>query len=341
MDIYLYQMIKAGLAATFNSALIQSTKTGSANILMHCVGGSVPEGIAMCNTIIREKEKGNNISTTVEGVAASMGAVLAAATGYVKARPSARFMIHEITIPQTGGNEQKMRANADLIASYNTQIAEIIAKKVNKTAEWVKTNWMKPNIDAWFSASEALAVGLVDEILTEDLSNEFTGLSNVANTEVIDLFNTFFDSINDKKSIKMDELKNLCNLAGVEVQDGMTEEVLTNMLGVKLTSLVNENNELKASARRNDLADIDRLMTAKNVPTKQRKFYVEVAERMGKGHVVALLEGMADTKVILEARVEWDYKKWQDEDPEGLLEIMECEPDRFQEIVKTYTQPSK
>lgn len=342
MDMYLYQPITNGYGQQFNNKLIEARPKGHLNINMHCIGGNVYEGIAMVNGIKRERQNGTTIKNITEGVAASMGAVIACACSRHAMRKSARMMIHEITIPSTGGNAEKMLANAKMIEGFNETIAEIIAAKAGKTKEWVRENWMKPNQDTWFTAIEAMQAGLCDEILedTDDLTNTLEGveLNALASTDLVNTFDAFFKAHNHKSNtFSMKQMTELCNIAQVEVKEGMTQDQAFTVLKAKLQAQRNELTQLRQKVEDAERAELTALLDAKGIPTKQRQNYFDIANQMGMPYATNLLGGIADIKVTLQSRKEWTYQEWQEKDPEGLLELSHREPERFQDLVKTYT----
>lgn len=344
MDFFFYQDIGNNSAGLLNTALIKARQTGYLDLFIHSGGGSVYEGIAMVNSITRERQNGLCTSATIEGIAASMATPLAIATGHVKVRKSARIMIHEITIPNASGNAAQMQANADLIQSFNYTVADIIGKKVNKTREWILENWMKPNVDTWFTAHEALAVGLADEIiddapeLTADLNTEL--LAKLQPVELQTTFDAFFSkkALNNKSIFNMNRILELSGvLDDFSVPEGASENQAFTMLKGVIQGMQSEVTRLKAENAQYRLKEVNALMDAKGVPTTLRATYINVANEMGTASAVALLQGIADVNITLQARKEWTYEQWQKEDPEGLLEISKREPERFAEILKTYT----
>jgi ATP-dependent Clp protease protease subunit len=125
-------------------------------------GGVVTAGMAMYDTMQYIKP---DISTIVMGQACSMGSLLAQAgtAGKRKMLPNARHMIHQ---PSGGAGGQA--------TDMEIQVREILAMKKNLTEIYVKHNSRGKTFedlsrdmerDYFMSANEALAYGLVDEII--------------------------------------------------------------------------------------------------------------------------------------------------------------------------------
>jgi len=125
-------------------------------------GGVVTSGMAMYDTMQYIKP---DVSTIVMGQACSMGSLLAQAgtAGKRKMLPNARHMIHQ---PSGGAGGQA--------TDMEIQVREILAMKKNLTEIYVKHNSRGKTFedlsrdmerDYFMSADEALAYGLVDEII--------------------------------------------------------------------------------------------------------------------------------------------------------------------------------
>jgi ATP-dependent Clp protease protease subunit len=127
-------------------------------------GGVVTAGMAMYDTMQYIKP---DVSTIVMGQACSMGSLLAqaGAPGKRKMLPNARHMIHQ---PSGGARGQA--------TDMEIQVREILAMKKNLTEIYVKHNSAGKTYeqlsadmerDFFMSADEALAYGLVDEIIAQ------------------------------------------------------------------------------------------------------------------------------------------------------------------------------
>ena len=126
-------------------------------------GGSVTAGMAIYDTMQFVKP---DITTIVMGQACSMGSLLAQAgsKGKRKMLPNARHMIHQ---PSGGARGQA--------TDMEIQVKEILAMKKSLTQIYVDHNSMSKTYedlakdmerDYFMSAQEALAYGLVDEVIT-------------------------------------------------------------------------------------------------------------------------------------------------------------------------------
>lgn len=123
-------------------------------------GGSVFDGISIYNALRRHQAK---VTTYVDSIAASAASVIAMAGDRVVVEPQASLMIHEASALCIG-NAADMRETADLLDRMSGVIAGVYAASAGGTvAKWRTA--MKA--ETWYSAEEAVAAGLADEVLAE------------------------------------------------------------------------------------------------------------------------------------------------------------------------------
>lgn len=129
------------------------------NVRINSGGGSVFEGIAIFNALINSRAE---INTYIDGIAASMGSIIALAGKKVYMSKIARFMTHKPSGVSVGSGDD-MRNNGKLLDALENTMAGIYAAKTGKSAEECKAAYMGKD-DKWFSADEALSEKLVDGI---------------------------------------------------------------------------------------------------------------------------------------------------------------------------------
>jgi ATP-dependent Clp protease protease subunit len=143
---------------------LESQGNEDINFFINSPGGVVTAGMAIYDTMqfIRP-----DVATIVMGQACSMGSLLATAGAPGKRRmlPNARHMIHQ---PSGGAGGQA--------TDMEIQVREIIKMKKSLTELYVKHNSKGKTYeqlladmerDKFMSAEEALAYGLIDEIVTK------------------------------------------------------------------------------------------------------------------------------------------------------------------------------
>ena len=124
-------------------------------------GGSVSAGWAIYDTMHYIK---CDVSTTCIGMAASMGAFLLAGgtKGKRFALPNAEMMIHQ---PSGGasGQASDIKIVAEKILDTRRKLNEYLARNTGQPLEVIEADTER---DHWMSAEEALAYGLVDQVVT-------------------------------------------------------------------------------------------------------------------------------------------------------------------------------
>lgn len=124
-------------------------------------GGSVYAGLAIYDTMNFVKP---DVSTLCTGIAASMGAFLLAAgtRGKRFALPNSRIMIHQ---PSGGaqGQATDIQIQAREILELRQRLNEILAERTGQTIERIQVDTERDN---FMSASDAVAYGIIDKVLT-------------------------------------------------------------------------------------------------------------------------------------------------------------------------------
>jgi ATP-dependent protease ClpP protease subunit len=124
-------------------------------------GGAVWDGLAILNTLRSRPEP---VRAVVDGIAASAASFIAVACDEVVMMPNSRMMIHD-ALGLCIGQAVDMREYADFLDDSSQNIAEIYATKTGDTAdEWREVMTAKGLMGQWYSAQEAVAAGLADEV---------------------------------------------------------------------------------------------------------------------------------------------------------------------------------
>ena len=123
-------------------------------------GGSVTAGMAIYDTMQFVE---SDVSTVAMGLAASMGQFLltAGTPGKRFALPHARVMMHQPS-GGIGGTATDIRIQAENLKQAKETIQRLTAVQTGRTLEEVERD---ADRDRWFTAPEALAYGLVDQVV--------------------------------------------------------------------------------------------------------------------------------------------------------------------------------
>jgi ATP-dependent Clp protease protease subunit len=123
-------------------------------------GGSVTAGMAIYDTM---QFVSCQVATVCMGMAASMGQFLltAGSPGKRYTLPNARIMMHQ---PLAGlrGQATDIAIQAEQLAYTKRRMAELIAHHSGKSLEQIQADSER---DRWFTADEAKAYGLVDNVI--------------------------------------------------------------------------------------------------------------------------------------------------------------------------------
>lgn len=124
-------------------------------------GGSVKSGLSIVDVM---DYVSSDIVTINTGMAASMGSILLGA-GTKGKRHSLRFskvMLHQVS-SGAYGNIQDMKISMAETEKYNKILFGLLGQYTNKDAEQVLEDSAR---DMWLTADEALAYGIIDNIIT-------------------------------------------------------------------------------------------------------------------------------------------------------------------------------
>ena len=125
-------------------------------------GGSVSAGLAIYDTMQLVRA---DVSTICMGMAASMGAFLLA--GGQKGKrfilPNAEVMIHQ-PLGGAQGQASDIKITADHILATKDRLNRIMAANTGKDLATIEKDTYRDN---WLTAEQAVAYGLVDQIITK------------------------------------------------------------------------------------------------------------------------------------------------------------------------------
>lgn len=321
------------------------------NLRIHSPGGSVFEGVAIYNAIKNSKAV---INVYIDGIAASMASIIAIAADKTYMGKTSKMMIHQ---SEGGliGNANQMKNYAMLLESINSTFAELYAEKTGKTKEWVTDHWLKDGIDTWFTAKQAKASGLVDEIV-ESKVPEPTKAEKL--TEIAAHFEeTLLHEDTETEILNNPDMKIIAKALGLS-ENATEQEIVAAIDKIKADSATASANLVIAmgekvgcitadnKARFEKLAKLDADLAIEMMPDAKAEVKPE-GEESGKekkevkpaeAHVslvAALKEAMQGNKQtdISAERKDWDFTKWSKEDPEGLRAMAKSDPEKATKLL--------
>lgn len=129
-------------------------------LILNSPGGSISAGMAIYDTL---NASGCEVTTVVEGMAASMAAFLAtcaATKGRRFCQPNAEIMVHQ-PLGGVQGQASDITIAASHINNTKKKMTKIFADSVNLEESKIKA---LTDRDTWLSAEDALKMGFVDYI---------------------------------------------------------------------------------------------------------------------------------------------------------------------------------
>lgn len=138
---------------------IAAIKAKTITVRINSPGGDVFDGTAIFNALANHTAR---VVTRVEGLAASMGSVLAMAGKEVQAYQNTMLMIHDPWVLAMG-NHYDLREIADLLEKIGGNLLDIYVGKT-KTGKREMKQMMAAT--TWMTAKEAEEKGFVDTVLT-------------------------------------------------------------------------------------------------------------------------------------------------------------------------------
>lgn len=164
--LYLYGPIDSwggfwGISAAEVAQALTSLPAGTTDLTVriNSPGGEVFEAVAIMNLL---RDHSARITARVDGIAASAGSFLAVSADELVMGGNTELMIHDawgLAI----GNAEDMHAYGDLLDSTSDNIASVYdAKAGGGVPKW--RDYMKA--ESWFTAEEAVELGLADSVNT-------------------------------------------------------------------------------------------------------------------------------------------------------------------------------
>jgi len=165
-EIWIYEEIGenwwdgSGITAKGFQKELSEIKASQIDLHINSPGGLVFDGITIHNLI---KQHPANVTTYIDGLAASIASVIALAGNKVVMANNALFMIHKAS-GAAYGNSDDMRDFADKLDKVNGSIATTYTVKTGKNEDEI--NGLM-GAETWLSAVDALEMGFIDEIYGE------------------------------------------------------------------------------------------------------------------------------------------------------------------------------
>lgn len=132
-------------------------------LIFNSPGGVVHAGLGFYDFVVGLRNKGARVKTKVNGVAASLAAVLTQVGDERTISPHSFLMIHEVT-SGAYGNVRDIEARRKEMARFEEHALDILCERSKLTKARIKRRLKTTDNDWYLDASEALELGLVDAI---------------------------------------------------------------------------------------------------------------------------------------------------------------------------------
>lgn len=310
------------------------------DIRLNSMGGEVYGGLAIFNAIRQSKA---NINIYVDGVAASMAAVIALCGRPLHMSRYSRLMLHSVS-GGVAGTAEYIRSYADQIDALTETLVGIVAERSGLSPEEVRGRWFDGK-DHWLTAQEALDLKLADEIYDrKDGASPVEGATAEAIYEFTNRLNSqpqtssnmdFMEELRKKSSFKdaATEEQALAAIAKLE-----NEAAKVPALEARVEALEAEKKEATAQARN---AYLSQAVSDGRIQESQKAQYLSLMEHdeagvkklidsmpKGAGRVSAFI-GTKTTSTT--ARAELEAMSWDQIDKaERLAELKNNYPDLYE-----------
>ncbi len=170
------------------------------NVRINSRGGDVFSGMAIYNALRQSKAK---ITIYVDGVAASIAAIIALCGKPLYMSPYAKLMLHSVS-GGTYGNASALRQTADQMEQLQKDLSNMIAGRCGMKAKDVLSKYFDEK-DHWIDAKEAIAMKLADGIYDMETTEDRPKTED----EIYQYFNNrlSMEPQNQKQMDLLDEIK--------------------------------------------------------------------------------------------------------------------------------------
>ena len=318
--------------------------SGKVNIHVHSPGGSVFDGNLIFNAIKNAKA---DVTIIIDGLAASMMSIIMQAGKRVQMARNAFIMIHA---PQgfAQGTAKDMEKTAKLLLSMEKEFKRVYGLRIS---DETKLNALMDG-DNWFDAEEALAEGLVDEII-DPVVDDMPDMNAYKDFNFVASSGSFAQW--EKPPVAQPEATQQSSNNSNQITDmELTAQTMTFLnLGAKATpeqieaavgSLAQKVKDLEAEKKARLTAQAKALVATalkdgKIVASEVEKYetraendYELIADlfaKLPKRNILKPETTGAQSPSADASRADWTFTKWAREDYKGLMAMKVEDPERY------------
>lgn len=319
------------------------TDTDTINLLINSNGGDVSQGLSIVSSILSAKAF---IHAHINGIAASMAAVIAISADKVSMQDYAKLMIHDPFFVGKGSDKMNDRQRKCL-SSVTDTLRTILSRRgcqKEKVAQLMSD-------ETWFTAEEAKNAGLVDEVVSTPRKQELGGLS------APELLNLILDE--DKKQFeKMNEIAKALGLPESATEQQIVEAIknLSKSAATREKSIVDRliaigeqhgtvNEKNKDRMIRLSLADFELFLEMvtdfdSSVKEDDKNEDVLIEKPADSNRLSGVLNRTQEGKGSKagKGQPKHDWAWYQEHDPNALLAMEREQPELFKQLLDDYEQ---
>lgn len=319
------------------------TDTDTIHLLINSNGGDVSQGLSIVSAILSAKAF---VHAHINGIAASMAAVIAISADKVSMQDYAKLMIHDPFFVGKGSDKMNDRQRKCL-SSVTDTLRTILSRRgcqKEKVAQLMSD-------ETWFTAEEAKDAGLVDEVVSTPRKQELGGLS------APELLNLILDE--DKKQFeKMKEIAKALGLPESATEQQIVEAIknLSNSAATREKSIVDRliaigeqhgtvNEKNNERMRRLALADFELFLemvtdfeSSTNEDGSEKETLVAKPDDNKRLSDVLSRNRSGNSQQGGNTKPKHDWAWYQEHDPNALLAMEREQPDTFKRLLDEYEQ---
>lgn len=317
---------------------------------LHTPGGSVFDGNLIYNAL---SKSACDIHIIIDGIAASMGAIIILSAKKVSIVENGYIMIHAPS-SYADGRAQDFENQAKLLRSIEKNFLIKLSQRTQKPLKEVE-KWLVG--DHWFDAQEAQKLGFVSDIIPAQTPTlvSVENPSVMGSQQVYNAYASLFAGVEKSKKIKnkntMKEiLISQLLLEGVtaESSDTAVIEAIKEKIAQEQQATQKAQQELKSFKKEQTDALIEEAIKANKITENQKEVYQKIADTSGIEALQVVLSNLAlasekstspnISQIIkgknTDKKTAWSFQEWQQNDPKGLEKMSVENPEQFQQLFK-------
>lgn len=316
-------------------------KCSKIKVRINSIGGSVLDGYSIVSAILNSKVP---CDTYIDGLAASISGVIAMAGKKCYMADFGTLMLHN----PSGGNDE------GVLSLVKNTLVTIFEQRTKLTAEEISAMMDK---ETWMGATEALNMGLVDEIVTSTKKIKISKSESLSNMAII--YNKLINKPNMEKITNVLKLSNEANeeaiVSAIEEKDLKNAELQAEV--DRLNAIVAENEAKEKEAK--ELAEkeleakaielVENAIKDKKILETEKDSTIEMAKNNFEfvANMISKINNTKDAVKIFDAknvatnkgsedRSAWTIRDWEKKDAKGLAKLKNETPEVYNEMYNSY-----